>query len=536
MAGSGSARANWILGLVFLSGAVALVLELSAVRLLAPWFGATSAVWTHVIGVILLALSLGYLLGARLARSPQPLRALAVVLWLACASTAWLPALARPVAAWFVPAGLALDEAALLLRWGSLAASLLLFAPPTFVIGCVAPLASEWLQRAQGATAGEAGGRVLGLSTLGSLAGSFATTYWLIPELGLTRTYLGCALLLGALALLAGVHARRFGAELAALLLLAGALAGSRWRRPEPDASTRVLEECETAYQSARVVERSPPGEPTLRFLQVNEGFDSFQSVWQAQPGLLPEGYYYNAFALPAAWDAQQSGPWRTLVLGLGGGTTWRVLQGTLGTGRSLAGEGIEIDARLVELARRWMDLREAPGLCICAGIDGRSALRNLPGGYDQIVVDAYANQVEIPPQLATLEFFREAAARLRPGGWISANVGGFGLHDPVVEALARTAAAALDARVLVFAVPFSRNLALIARRGAALPEPGSAAFRALADPGLARLASQVSLPGTWRFVEPGAEPVLVDDHAPIERLQERSLELAAQARAKAGS
>ena len=36
-----------------------------------------------------------------------------------------------------------------------------------------------------------------------------------------------------------------------------------------------------------------------MRFLQVNEGFDSFQSVWQSEPGLLPEGFYYDAFALP---------------------------------------------------------------------------------------------------------------------------------------------------------------------------------------------------------------------------------------------
>jgi spermidine synthase len=524
-------RAGWILGLVFASGAVALVLELSAVRLLAPWFGATSGVWTHVIGVILLALACGYLLGARLARGPAPLRALAVVLWIAAASTAWLPACAGPVARWFVPQGLALDEAAGVLRWGSLAASLLLFAPPTFVIGCVAPLASEWLQRAQGSSAGEAGGRVLGVSTLGSLCGSFATTYYLIPELGLTRTYLGCALLLAALALLASWQARRTGTEVALLLVLAPALGLSRWQRPLPDAGDRVLEDVETAYQSARVVERSSG----LRFLQVNEGFDSFQSVWQPEPGLLPDGYYYNAFALPPAWDGERAGPWRTLVLGLGAGSAWRVLEGTLGEGRALEGDGIEIDAGVVELARRWMDLAQAPGRRVWAGLDGRTALGACRGDYDQVVLDAYANQVEIPAHLATREFFEAAASKLRPGGWISANVGGFGLQDPVADALARTAAQALGRRVLLLAVPFSRNLALVARVGAEIPEPGSSGFCGLSHAGLARLASQVSLPGAWRWVEPGADPVLTDDRVPIERLQERSLELAARARAEAG-
>ena len=169
-------RAGWILALAFTSGAVSLILELSAVRLLAPWFGATSGVWTHVIGVILLALSCGYLCGARMARAEHAVRWLARVLWIACASVAWLPALARPVAGWLVPDGLALDQAAGVLRWGSFAAALLLFAPPSFFLGCVAPLASECVQRASGCSAGESGGRVLGVSTLGSLLGSFATT------------------------------------------------------------------------------------------------------------------------------------------------------------------------------------------------------------------------------------------------------------------------------------------------------------------------------------------------------------------------
>jgi len=523
-------RAAWILGLAFASGAVSLVLELSAVRLLAPWFGATSGVWTHVIGVILLALSCGYLLGARLARGAKPLRSLALVLWIAAAASAWLPGCARPVAGWFVPEGLALDEAAGVLRWGSLAAALLLFAPPTFFLGCVAPLATEWLQRVQGSSAGEAGGRVLCVSTLGSLCGSFATTYWLIPELGLTRTYLGCAVLLGLLALLASRQARGAGAELASVLVLGAALGLSRWQHPLPGPGERLLEEVETAYQSARVVERDG-----MRFLQVNEGFDSFQSAWQPALGLLPDGYYYNTFALPAAWERERTGPWRTLVLGLGAGSAWRVLEGTLGEGRSLAGDGVEIDEALVELAQKYMDLRETPDRRVWASLDGRSALGSLAGGYDQLILDAYANQVEIPAQLATREFFESAARALRPGGWISANVGGFGLEDPVADALARTAARALGARVLLFCVPFSRNLALVARVGAEVPSPDSPAFRDLAHAGLARLASQVSLPGTWRWVESGAAEVLTDDRAPIERLQERSLELAARARERAG-
>ena len=66
-----------LLLLVSIAGAGTMVVELAAVRLLAPWFGASSAVWTNVIGVVLLALSLGYLLGARWSNSERPLQRLA---------------------------------------------------------------------------------------------------------------------------------------------------------------------------------------------------------------------------------------------------------------------------------------------------------------------------------------------------------------------------------------------------------------------------------------------------------------------------
>src|SRR5688572_19480266 len=124
-----------LLSIVAVAGAGTMMIELSAVRLLAPWFGASSGVWTNVIGVILLALALGYRWGAALSRGPHPRRSLALVLACAALATAWMPFLARPVADLFLPSGLALDEAAELLLWGRLAAALVLFLPAALVLG-----------------------------------------------------------------------------------------------------------------------------------------------------------------------------------------------------------------------------------------------------------------------------------------------------------------------------------------------------------------------------------------------------------------
>ena len=514
----------WVLAVAGLAGALSMTLELSAVRLVAPWFGTSSVVWTHVIGVVLLALSTGYLLGARLSRGRDPERALGVALLLAAGASAWLPAISHPVASWFHPAAIALDEAADLLRWGSLASALVLFLPPTLLLGCVSPLATEILQRGSERSAGDAGGRILAVSTIGSIAGTFATTYLVLPRFGLTRTYVavGVLLVLAGLWCLARSRRARLGAlHLLVLPALAAAFASGA-REPAVPEGWKLLDRAESAYQSIRVVE-SGEGTPTTRRLQVNEGLDSFQSVWQPQAGLLPDGYYYNLFALPPAWAPEQP-TWRVFVAGLGAGTAWRVLEGTVPERVRLIASGAEIDPVVVDLGRRWFDLpADREDRRAFSGWDARAALANQTESFDQIVLDAYANQMEIPAHLCTVEFFEEVESHLATGGWLAVNIGGFGLSDPVVEAVASTAARAFSQRVLVVRVPFSRNCVLFARNAAEPPEPGSDAWFAGDEAQRARL-SAMAIPGASRWFEAAAEAVLTDDRNAIDALQWRSI------------
>src|SRR6185503_15272998 len=159
---------------------------------------------------------------------------------------------------------------------------------------------------------------------------------------------------------------------------------------------------------------------------------------------------------------------WRVLVLGLGAGTVIRVFADEERTGIRFI--GVELDPAVVELGRELFELREDENVHVRTGLDARVALLAEHGPFEQIVLDCYSNQVEIPAHLCTLEFFADLKVRLAEGGWLTANLGGFGFDDPVVATVARTCADAFGAPVLLVRVPKARNYMLVARKHADLP------------------------------------------------------------------
>src|SRR5438067_2162511 len=98
---AGRTLQGWLLILlVFVAGACSLAVELSASRLLAPYFGTSLFVWANLIGLILLYLTIGYYLGGRLAdRFPRP-----TVLYSLTITASFLigviPFIARPILLW----------------------------------------------------------------------------------------------------------------------------------------------------------------------------------------------------------------------------------------------------------------------------------------------------------------------------------------------------------------------------------------------------------------------------------------------------
>src|SRR5256714_2862590 len=113
--------------LVFVVGAGSLGAEIAAVRLLAPFFGASTIVWANTIGVVLVALSVGYWLGGRLADRHPHMRGLCLLALAAAALLALVPFVSHPLLNLAVDA---LDQISAGAFIGSLLAGLLLPAAP----------------------------------------------------------------------------------------------------------------------------------------------------------------------------------------------------------------------------------------------------------------------------------------------------------------------------------------------------------------------------------------------------------------------
>jgi len=150
--------------LVFVVGTGSLGAEIAAVRLLAPYFGASTVVWANTIGVVLVALTVGYWLGGRFADRHPHKRGLCLLTLLAATLLALVPFAADPLLGLAVNA---LDEISAGAFLGSLVGVLALVAVPVLLLGAVTPWALRLaVDRVE--QAGTVAGRLYALSTAGA--------------------------------------------------------------------------------------------------------------------------------------------------------------------------------------------------------------------------------------------------------------------------------------------------------------------------------------------------------------------------------
>ncbi len=511
---------GWLLiVLVFVAGASSLAVELSASRLLAPYFGTSLFVWANLIGLILLYLTIGYYVGGRLAdRFPRP-----GVLYLLTTVAAFLvgviPFISRPILGWSLTS---FATYSISVFYGSLVAVILLFAIPMILLGCVSPFAIR-LRIEQVGRAGHTAGQLYAISTAGSILGTFLPVLWLIPTIGTRYTFFVFAvslLLVSIVGLittqlsiprLPATH-RWLDKSLLSILLLipmgAAMLSINGPIKPPggSDGGGVLVAERESAYNYIQVVR---VGEQMQLIL--NEGL-AIHSIYDPNQVLTqgPWDYFMVApyFNKPPFTQSQVH---RACIIGLGAGTIPRELTAAYGP---IPIDGVEIDGTIVDLGRRYFHMNE-PNLNVIVQ-DGRYFLRTTSHKYDIIGIDAY-QQPYVPFQLTTLEFFQEVRAHLTPTGVAVINAGRTSKDFRLVEALAQTMHGVFSNVYIIDTERFTNSIIIGTNAPTSLDNFRTNAT-GLTNPLLQSVAQASLTYGNMRE-ERNTNIYFTDDRAPVEQL-----------------
>ena len=371
--------------------------EIAGARMLAPYFGDSTIVWANTIAIVLVALSIGYWLGGKLADRRPDLRSLCGTVLIGAVLVTLIPFFARP----FLGASVdAFDELSVGVFAGSLVGVLVLLAIPVMIFGAVSPWALRVaMDNSDVEHAGHIAGRLYALSTAGSLIGTLASAMVTIPLIGTQRTFIFFALLV---AIVASIGYRRFWPVLIPAAVACAALIPVGTIKAASDGE--VIYEAETPHQYVRVVEM----EDGERRLELNEG-QAIHSIYR--PGEYLVGNYWDEhLTLPFVSGepkVDQNWPQRVAILGNAAGTVARAYGRFFPETRV---DAVEIDPMVSEVGREYFGM-ENENMEVFSE-DARPWLRAADPVYDVIMVDAY-HQPYIPFYMATSEFFDLGRDRL---------------------------------------------------------------------------------------------------------------------------
>ncbi len=503
-----------------------MAVELGASRLLAPYFSSSQIVWTIIIGTIMIAMALGNIYGGRKAdKDPDPgklyVRILIAAIWIA----------AIPVVGKYIILGIsailifAVNSNFLVIA--AFAACMVVFVFPLFLLGTVTPSLAKYTTDSL-----DDNGRIIGtlgaFNTIGSIIGTFVPTFVTIPAVGTAITFLIFAGILIVLSIVYFVSPGEDGKKSPAKGDLKRIIAGvlifilcvifghntsfAFWEK-------NLTFEGESVYNYLQVKE-----DDRSVILSTNVLF-GVQSILMKDSALT--GMYYD-YAMAAPYMAgikekEKAGEdIDLLILGMGSGTYATQLSRYFD---NIQIEGVEIDERITDLAHKYFELPEDTKVTT---YDGRAYLSAIDGKYDVIMVDAYQD-ITIPFQMSSTEFFTMVKEHLSPGGVMVVNMNMYSEDDdalgkdPSINTYLADTISSVFENVSTVKVPYATNRELFATDSDDYMERLSL-NNSMEENETLRGMMQKVLDNSVPYVSTGH--IMTDDKAPVELLGMRQIDL----------
>ncbi|HEY9062361.1 MAG TPA: fused MFS/spermidine synthase [Pseudobacteroides sp.] len=394
----------------FFCGMSVMAVELSATRLLAPTFGTSSIIWTIVIGLIMISMSLGNILGGRSADKYNSMDRLYALIWAAAIYIGLIPFVGKyiiilsvTIFMWVSPDNLVVS--------GSILSCLIIFSIPLVILGMVTPYLVK-LGITDINKSGKTAGEIYALSTIGSIIGTFIPTFITIPLVGTSKTFLIFSLILNLICLYYFVSKRIRLAKSIISSVIILALTVIPFHDSYAFWKQNIVYEGESKYNYLQVSEDSKSV-----ILSTNVAF-GVQSIYKKNSVITNLYYDYALMAPLFMKNVNFNSSKDVLILGLGTGTYAKQLKHFF---PNVNTDGVEIDPKIVDLSKKYFNLKDNEANIYIN--DGRTFLNtHKDKKYDLIMVDAY-HDITIPFHMSTKEFFALLKESLKPDGIIVVNI-----------------------------------------------------------------------------------------------------------------
>ncbi|MEM9336863.1 MAG: fused MFS/spermidine synthase [Patescibacteria group bacterium] len=389
---------------VFLTGAGVLIIEVAAVRVLTPFYGSSLYVFSAVLTTILTALSLGYWFGGQRSDKRHSLTDLFSIITL----SGVLVLLFELLTIITVP----LIASALPPTFGPLVFAFGLFFLPAFLLGMVSPYVIK-LQSLS--TDPEHIGSVVGgtffWGTVGSILGSIAAGFWLIPFYGVQNSIVavGLGLVLTGL-IIPAVLRKPLSTNRWLVGLFITAVIVSLISLVEDNDARNVVFKTEGIYSSITVSDTQHTGRP-MRLL--NRDTNNSSAIFLDGTDLV---FSYTRFI--ELYQELVDDPQSLLVLGGGAYTVPRTLSII---NPELAIDVVEIEPKLFEIAQTYFDYTPTENTRNF-NQDARVFLSRSEDTYDIIFSDLFSTDLAAPFHLSTVEFYQEIYDHLSEDGVLILN------------------------------------------------------------------------------------------------------------------
>jgi spermidine synthase len=386
--------------IVFVSGAVVMILEIVGSRVYAPYLGASIYIWTSLIGIIMGSLSIGYYYGGLLADKGANYKTLARIIFLAGCFILLTNLIKHPILSGVTSIYPDPKVAALI-------AGLFLFVVPSILLGTVSPYAVK-LGLNSLTNSGSTVGNLYAISTLGSIFGTFIAGFYLISYFGTTSVLYIISIILIVLSVFAYPKDRVVLKIFISLFCLQLSFQGKDLFLSGINGFIDVDTKYNRVwiYSDVDRVTQRPIKRMTLNRQNASAMFTDGSDL------VFDYGKYYNlaGFFKPNLGSA--------LLIG---GAAYSYPKEFLKKFPEATLDVVEIDPDLEGLAKKYFNLQDNNRMVVYPE-DGRVFLNTTEKKYDAVFVDAFNSDISIPQHLTTIETTKKIYDTLNEGGVVITN------------------------------------------------------------------------------------------------------------------